>query len=81
MFPADIIAAHYYFTLQKWDQLALLNDIPFIPTEMLVIYDIYPIIHQDWEDTYSMVKTLISRADMESGKTKVVKLLDDESLV
>jgi len=59
IYPADVIAAHYYSIFAYWDQLALLNDIPFIPTEMLGVYDIYPILPQDWEDTYSMVKNVV----------------------
>lgn len=67
----EVFANFSYASLQKWSCTELLNTNPYLPP-VLSVYSDVPFIERDWEHQLEMTKA--TRADIESGKTKVVSI-------
>jgi hypothetical protein len=64
--PEDF-AARMYSTLKYWDCLDLLNDVPFVPPQVLGVPDIYPIVCNYYDNNHHFVNRPVPRKELEAG--------------
>lgn len=76
----QFIAKRYFETLKFWDQIALLNTVDYLPTEVLGVYDIYPIHGSDLEDQYSLQDSVIAKQDIVNGDNLILNLDEDHCI-
>lgn len=74
--PAEVVARHWYTTLQYWQCLELLDTVPYLPVGVCEYCNNYPILTQEWESVHRNVRDLISREGIESGKVQIVRETD-----
>lgn len=67
-----------YDALHAWGCLDLLNDMDYLPPEVLGVASYYPMEHTDWESPYADSKVVFHRSQIEAGKEVIFGTDGDE---
>lgn len=75
--PPETIAKDFYRALKKWGLLTVLNDNPHLPKWACMVPDELPYITGDGEGFVTHTDLPVTRADIESGKYRLVCIPND----
>lgn len=71
------IAEKYFATMKYWNQMVLLNAVDYLPTEVVSVYNEYPIELNEWEDGNEHYDKVIAKQDILNGQTIILNLEED----
>ena len=73
--PPEDFARGVYATAEFWQALHVLDDVPYLPPQVLSVADAYPLHRMEWQDGNSQYAgPPIPQAEIETGAVKIVAL-------